>query len=502
VSDGTIDGDATSLERFAPRGSLKVHALRGGALTVGSQVAKFAITVVGTAVLARLLTPEDYGVVAMVTAVLGFTELFRDLGLSIATVQRQEITQDEVSGLFWINVLTGIALMVIIVAAAPVVAWFYGRPDLVWVTCAYASVAPISSLGSQHQALLQRSMRYGSLAIRDILSRLAGVVAGITAGYLGLGYWALVVMQVTMTVVGVIALWWQSRWRPGRFRWSRRLLSFLRFGGAVALQNILGFLASGLDSILLGYFFGAGDLGIYNRARSLLLRPLEQFMPAAANVATSTFSRLAPDAVRFERSALRLLAIVTCAAGWVVALVMGAAPWIVALLLGAQWTPVIPIVAVLSLFAFVQPSASILATLIVAQGKPDRLVRWRVLSTPITIVLLVAGLPWGPIGVGTTMALGGLLVRTPLFFWYAGRSLGISTHRLLGSTLHYVFAGLLVGLVLIQIRGVWSPQSLFVGLATYGVFGSLLYAVLVLCRREGRALVRDVGTLAASMRAA
>jgi PST family polysaccharide transporter len=305
-----------------------------------------------------------------------------------------------------------------------------------------------------------------------------------------------------MTVVGVIALWWQSRWRPGPFRWSRRLLSFLRFGSAVALQNILGFLNTGLDSVLLGYFFGARDLGIYNRARSLLLRPLEQFMPAAVNVATSTFSRLAPDAVRFERSALRLLAIVTCAAGWVVALVMGAAPWIVALLLGAQWTPVIPIVAVLSLFAFVHPPASILGTLIVAQGKPGRLVRWRVLSTPINIVLLAAGLPWGPIGVGTTMALGGLLVRTPLFFWYASRSLGISPHRLIGSILHYVFAGLLVGLVLIQIRGVWSPQSLIVGLATYGVFGSLLYAALVLCRREGRALVRDVGTFAASMRAA
>ena len=225
-------------------------------------------------------------------------------------------------------------------------------------------------------------------------------------------------------------------------------------------------------------------------------------MPAASSVATSTFSRLAPDAVRFERSALRLLAIVTCAAGWVVALVMGTAPWIVALLLGAQWTPVIPIVAVLSLFAFVHPPASILGTLIVAQGKPYRLVRWRVLSTPINIVLLAAGLPWGPIGVGTTMALGGLLVRTPLFFWYASRSLGISPHRLIGSILHYVFAGLLVGLVLIQIRGVWSPQSLIVGLATYGVFGSLLYAALVLCRREGRALVRDVGTLAASMRAA
>jgi PST family polysaccharide transporter len=344
-------------------------------------------------------------------------------------------------------------------------------------------------------------MRYGSLAVRDIVSRVAGVAAGIASGYLGLGYWALVVMQVTTSVVGVIALWWQSRWRPGPFRWSSRLLSFLRFGSAVTLQNILGFLASGLDSILLGYFFGAGDLGIYNRARNLLLRPLEQFMPAAVTVATSAFSRLAPDAVRFERAALRLLAMVTCAAGWVVALVIGTAPWIVALLLGAQWTPVIPIVSVLSLFAFVQPSASILGTLIVVYGKPDRMVRWRVLSTPIIIVTLAAGLPWGAVGVATTMALGGVLLRAPLFFWYAGRSLGISPHRLLGSTLHYVFAGLLAALVLTELRGVWSPRSPIVGLATYGAFGSLLYAALVLCRREGRALVRDLGTLAASMRA-
>src|SRR4029453_4025434 len=156
---------------------------------------------------------------------------------------------------------------------------------------------------------------------------------------------------------------------------------------------------------------------IYNRARNVVLRPLEQFMPSAVNVATSAFSRLAPDPARFERSALRLLAMVSFAAGWVVALVMGAAPWIVALLLGPRWTAVIPIVSVLSLFAFVQPSASILGTLIVAHGKPERMVRWRGLSPPITLASLGAGLPWGPLGVATTMALGGMLLRTPLFFW-------------------------------------------------------------------------------------
>jgi PST family polysaccharide transporter len=219
------------------------------------------------------------------------------------------------------------------------------------------------------------------------------------------------------------------------------------------------------------------------------------------NVATSAFSRLASDAARFERAVLRLLAMVACAAGWVVALVMGLAPWLVAVLLGARWAAVTPILSVLALFFFVQPVAAILGAVMVAHGQPGRLVRWRVLSAPITIVALMLGLPWGPIGVGTTMALGGLLLRTPLFFWYAGRSLGISPNRLFGSILHYVFSGMLVALLLIRIRDVWIPPHALVGLAAYGALGSLLYAGLVLCRREGRALVRNFGTLLASMRA-
>jgi O-antigen/teichoic acid export membrane protein len=495
VSDPTPDLAAAPLDRFGPRGDLKTRAVRGGAVTLGSQGAKLVIQLGSTALLARLLTPEDYGAVAMVTALLGFTTLFRDLGLSIATVQRERITHEEATGLFWINVLAGVALMLIMLASAPLVAWFYGRPDLLWLTCVYAGITPITSLGGQHQALLQRSMRYGSLAARDIISLIAGVAVGITAGYLRLGYWALAMMQATTSVVSVITLWWQSGWRPGPPRWVAGLASLLRFGGTVTLSNVLGFLVQGLDSVLIGYFFGAAGVGNYNRAQNLLLRPMEQFMPSAMNVATSAFSRLASEPVRFERSALRLLSMVACVAGWVVALVMGTAPWVVALLLGAQWGSVVPILRVLALFAFVSPCASILGTFLVVRGQPMRLVRWRLLSTPITIVALVVGLPWGPIGVGTMGALVGLLVRTPLFAWYAARGLGISFGGLIRSSLHYVFSGLLAALALIQMSSVWSPERALVAFVAYSALGTLLYAALVLCRREGRALVRDMRAL-------
>ncbi len=307
-------------------------------------------------------------------------------------------------------------------------------------------------------------------------------------------------MQVATSVVSVISALVAIGWRPGRFRRSPRLLSFIRFGGAVTIQNILGFIVSGLDSVLLGYFFGGQISGSTIEGAAYSSVRWSSSCPRRPAWRTAPSRVLAPDATRFERSALRLLAIVTCAAGWVVALVVGTAPWIVALLLGAQWTAVVPIVSILSLLMFAGPSASILGTLVVAHGKPGRMVRWRVLSMPITIISLVAGLPLGPLGVSTTVALGGVL-RTPLFFWYAARTLGISPRRLFSSTLHYVFSGLLVALVLILMREVWFPQNLFVGLAAYATLGSLLYAALVLCRRQGRDLVRDVGTLAASMRA-
>jgi PST family polysaccharide transporter len=480
---------------FAQRGDLKRRTVRGAAASFVGQGAKLAIQVGSTAVLARLLTPQDYGAWAMVVALVGFVSLFTDLGLSIATIQREEITPEEVSGLFWINVAAGLALMLIILASAPLVAWFYGRHDLVWLTMAYACVAPINSLGSQHQALLQRSMRYASLAIRDILSLTAGVLVGIGCARSDLGYWALASMQVTTSVVGVIALWWQSGWRPGPPRWTAGLMPFLKFGGALTLSNILSFLVRGLDSVLLGYFFGAGGVGIYNRAQNLLVRPIEQVMPAISNVTTSAFSRLAPDSARFERNALQILGIAACLAGLVVALIMGTADWLVALLLGPQWEAVVPILRVLALFTFVEPCASLLGIFLVVRGAPGRLVRWRVLSAPITLLGLVAGLQWGPLGVATTLAASGLLIRAPLFFWYAGRALGVAPRHLFRSVMHYVFSGLVVATTLINLRHAWSPEGALRGLLAYGMLGATLYTGLVLASPGGRTLVSQMYSL-------
>jgi PST family polysaccharide transporter len=266
----------------------------------------------------------------------------------------------------------------------------------------------------------------------------------------------------------------------------------------MTLSNILSFLLQGLDSVLLGYFFGAGGLGVYNRAQGLLAKPMEQVMPAVMNVTTSAFSRLATDAERFERNALRLLSIVSCVAGLVVALTMATAPWLVRLLLGPQWDAVVPMLTIMALFAIVEPCASLLGTLLVVRGEPHTLVRYRILITPVVVLGLVAGLGFGPVGVATTNAVTGLLVRTPLFFWFTGRALGLSRERLFRSVLHNVFAGLSVGVLLVFLHRTWAPSGLLEGLLAYGVMGLALYVTMVVARAEGRALLAEMVALGRS----
>ena len=443
--------------------------------------------------LARLLTPQDYGAVTMVTALLGFVIIFRDLGLSTATIQRETITHEEVSGLFWINVSLGLAIMLVIGACAPLVAWFYGRPDLMWVTLAYAAIAPISSLGAQHQALLQRSLRYFSLAIRDLTALVAGLAVGVSGAWLGLGYWALVLMQATTAVVGVLALWWQSGWRPGPPRWVPGLAHLVKFGGTLTLSNLLGYLMQGLDSVVIGYFFGANGVGLYSRAQALLQKPLEQFMPTVMTVATSAFSRIAPDAARFEKNALKLLSIVACAAGILVALVIGTADWVVALLLGAKWEGAVPILAALSLFAFVEPSASLLGALLVARGAPATAgtVATHQRSDRRGWALCRAALGAGRCG---DNVLPERLARqgSSVLLCMPRRLLGIPRRRIFAAVGPYVVFGLLVAAGLVYLRQLWMPDRALVALFTYGALGTMAYAGLVLSHPGGRATVAEI----------
>ncbi|MEG8025678.1 oligosaccharide flippase family protein [Sphingomonas aurantiaca] len=297
---------------FSPQGNataLKRQSAVGAAVTMGSQGTKFVLQFGSQVVLARLLLPTDFGLLAMVGPLVAAALLLTDLGLSAATVQRPTINQVELSSLFWLNVLIGCGLAGVAIAAAPLAAIFYATPAVTPVMMTMAAALLLSSLSAQHIALLNRRMRFGAIAMIEVGALIAGVIVGVGGALWGLGCWSLVAMQVTNGAATLILACVFSRWRPSRPGISRDALHLLRFGGTVTGYNLLGYLITNLDNILIGARFGARPLGIYDRAYKLMFQPLWQMTAPAARgrgaVAVAAVGRSRRVSRRVSRDARR-----------------------------------------------------------------------------------------------------------------------------------------------------------------------------------------------------
>ncbi|MCA9257385.1 MAG: oligosaccharide flippase family protein, partial [Phycisphaerales bacterium] len=216
---------------------LRTKGVRGGTATIASQAGRFLIGTAGTAVLARILTPGDFGLLAMIAAFTRFLTLFKDLGLSTATIQRKDISHEQVNSLFWINAAIGLGIAILTVAAAPLVARFYGRSELLWITIVLAIPFVFSGLALQHTALLRRQMRFGAIAVIQVVSAAAGAVAGIIAAWMGAQYWALVVGMIVTNIVTLVVTWRLCRWRPGGPRVTSDSRELISFGGQITAAN-------------------------------------------------------------------------------------------------------------------------------------------------------------------------------------------------------------------------------------------------------------------------
>jgi O-antigen/teichoic acid export membrane protein len=221
------------------RTDLKRRSVRGGLITIISQGAQFLIQMAATVVLARLLVPADFGLVAMVTAFTSVAQGFADLGLSEATIQREDITHKQVSTLFWINVSIGLVLMLATVGMAPVLAWFYRDTRLKGITFAVSLTFLIGGLRVQHDALLRRQMRFTSMSIRDVASSAMGVTVAIVMAWKGAGYWAIMALPLITNFAQMALSWLMVGWIPGLPRRDAQVGSMIAFGGKVAVSYVL-----------------------------------------------------------------------------------------------------------------------------------------------------------------------------------------------------------------------------------------------------------------------
>ncbi len=481
-----IDPEPKQGDVFAggdPDRDLRGRAIRGGAITVASQFTKLAVTMVSTVVLARLLTPQDFGLVAMVAAVTGVLGLVQDSGLSMATVQKERVTRELVSVVFWLNVCAGVVVALACVALAPLLATLYREERLTAIAIALAATFVIDAFGAQHMALLRRQLRLRAVAAIDILSAVVSVAASIAMALAGWGYWALVGMRIAASATTTTACWLAERWRPGRPRMPPRgsgVRSMLRFGGYLSAFNLVNYVFRNADNVLIGWRWGAGPLGMYQKAYGLLMLPISQVNSPISGVAIAALSRIQSDPPRQRRYFLGGYSIT---AAVVVPIVVGAAVFaepIIRFVLGDQWLGAVDIFRYLAPAALIGALLNPFGWLFIANGRVDRQFRATLVWTPVVTAAFAIGLGHGPQGVAIAYSIVSALLAVPLCY-YALHGTAVRPMDLAITLRLPLAAGALTGLVALALDAAW-PHTLPSGVRAIGgcAFVVLAYALLLL----------------------
>ncbi|MGA8220306.1 MAG: lipopolysaccharide biosynthesis protein [Candidatus Acidiferrales bacterium] len=458
---------------------LKGRSVRGGLITLTSQGGQFFLQSISTVVLARLLVPAEFGMVAMVTAITGLASAFADLGLSEATIQRKEITHHQVSALFWINLAVGLGLTLVTAALAPILAKFYREPRLVNITLVLSVTFFIGGLRVQPDALLKRQMRFSSLAIRDLTSYAIGVAVAITMALRGAGYWALVAAPLTLNFTQTTLSWLMVKWRPGLPRRDANVGSMVAFGGNVAASYLIFNLNRNVDNVLIGWYWGAAPLGLYSRAYNLLMLPVRQLSTPAASVAVPAFSKIQGDPERFARYYLRATSLIM----WISAPLFGflfvAATPVIVLVLGAQWREAAPVFQILAISALGQMLLETTVWLLISRGQSGRLLKLLLIISPIIVASFVIGLPFGIKGVALSSSLV-LLGILPWALKFAFNGTGLNLQRV-GRALLYPISLCLAGVFLAKlVLHLVAPERLVLQLLVVALGFATTYSLSAL----------------------
>jgi PST family polysaccharide transporter len=478
----------------ATASSLGRRAARGGAIAVAAQIIRIGVQIVSAIVLSRLLAPEDFGLIAMATATTGLFSSLTDLGLNTATIQSREVDQNSTSALFFINVGVGLAIMLMIVASTPLSVLVFHDDRLYALVPAMALTIPITASAAQHLALLSRRMEWGKLHFVNVFAPVLGLaVAIVCAGGTQLGFWSLVAQAWTTAIVTLSLALMLCPWRPSRVReWSAARGS-IRFGLNLTGFNVSNYLHRQADNALIGWRWGATELGFYSRAYSLLMLPLGIVNGPIGSALLPALSRLQEDRTRWRAAYLQTLCLITILGAATAAGLYTVSGSLVTVAFGRRWETSAEIFQLLSLSALTAIPANTCGWILMSLGRSDRLFKWGLFASPLFAASFVVGLPWGGKGVALAYSVT-MTVLAPIYFVYSVRGTGLAMKQIMAVTLPAIAVAVLAaGLtqIIVPHLAVQSPAAqLAVDCAVYGSIVGVLLCGLFMLNPTYRATIR------------
>lgn len=412
-----------------------------GALFLGAaQIYRVGAGFASSVVLARLLLPADFGLIAMVSSLVALITLIQDLGLGQATVQRAHISPRQLSALFWISVASSFILALALACCAPAIAWFFNDSRLIRLTIAFAIIVALSGIQSQHLALMNRELRFKALSGIDVLAVTASAITGVTVAWLTASYWALFASSLLSTLVSVICVWAVCKFRPGPPAFEGDFREIIRFGSGVSGFNIVNYFARNADNVLIGKFYGSQQLGYYDRAYRLLLFPLSQALWPVGRIMLPLLARLQTDPERYRKAYVECVSLVMIALQPGIVFSVIFADDIFRMLFGPQWLPAVPVYRWLGLCGLAQVMTSPTGWLFLSQGRGAEFFRVGVVGSCLTVGSFLIGISWGPIGLAMAYTITYFATILPLSFWASGRLGPISGRCLMLASLPHALA--------------------------------------------------------------
>ena len=436
--------------------------------------------VVVAIVLARLLTPRDYGVAGEAFVFSGLISVFSDLALGGALVQRREITEEDRSTAFWASLAFSCLVTAITIGLSGIVARFFGTPRVKDLVIALSLAFPLSALSTTQVAMLTRRLAYRSLEIREISGVLVGAVTALVLAALGTGPWAIVGNSLAASAASTFLLWRLSPWRP-KMIFSRAHLGHLGgFGLRLFGVRVLNYANLNADNALIGRFAGASALGVYSLAYNIMFTPLVRIANPIAGVVYPALARMQDDLPRMRAAWLRSKRLSASLLAPAFLMMAVTAPDLIRTLVGSKWDAAVPVVQLLAMAGVAHSLVTLNWTVLQATGRVSLELRLDAVLTIATVGAFAIGVHWGAVGVAASYA----LVKWPTVLvdtWITTRVMRFSLVEALlagGSTLPLALAaaagsyGLRIGLVHL---GVGVAGRLF----AVGGFGIVVYLVLV-----------------------
>jgi O-antigen/teichoic acid export membrane protein len=491
----TVADRASRFERLAGtesvRANLKRKSIHGAFFTAAGAAADFVVRLAATATLARLVIPEYWGLVGMVTAITAIAEQFRDLGLSAATVQKKELSHQQVTNLFWVNVLAGLLITLAIGALAPVISAFYGDPRLTLVTVAMASNFFWGGLTVQHHALMVRQMKLARTATLSVVANTLSAILAVVLALNHYGYWALVWREMARSILLATGTWALCPWVPGLPRKGADIGGLLRFGRDISVTTLVNALVANLDQLLIGKLAGAVPLALYRQGYQLIMAPVDYLFTPIRSVAQPGLSAVQADPGRYRRYFDKIVFFVSSATMPLALFVAIYAREITLVVLGVKWAGAAPILTAFALTAAIRPTLGTSGMALVTSGRSKTYLLVVLMHSATLVLCMLVAVRWGAEGIALAHFVKALLLTVPTLY-YSFRGSPISISHFFATVSRPVGASLAMSLALLLLRATLPHDAAFPSLAWGGAASSSSYLCAWLLLPGGKGELKDL----------